>query len=67
MSLTIVENEAEIFTRSTCNCEFCVSTHQAVNRWDTYVPVTLLQKNMKNVVAKIENGSGKQIKKRKSS
>ncbi len=51
----VVKNEDETFTRSTCDCTFCESTHQAAEEWETFVPETKLQKGMKEVVAKIEN------------
>lgn len=52
--LIVVNNETEIFTKSTCNCDFCIQTHKDVENWDKLVPETTLQKNMKTVIAKIE-------------
>jgi hypothetical protein len=52
--LIIVKNETETFTKSTCNCAFCASMHKASEEWDTFVPETNLQKNMMEVVARIE-------------
>jgi DNA gyrase inhibitor GyrI len=53
-NFAIVKDETETFTRSTCNCQFCVSTHAFVNEWSGFVPKTKLQKGMKDVVEKIE-------------
>lgn len=47
-----VRNDA--FTRSNCECDFCKSTHDAVEKWDSYQPKTNLQYRMKECVSKIE-------------
>jgi hypothetical protein len=52
--LIITEND-EKFTRSNCECEFCVSTHKSVKEWDTFVPETNLQYKMIETIANIEN------------
>lgn len=44
----------EAFTRSVCECDFCKSTHDAVEKWDSYRPQTNLQSRMKECVSKIE-------------
>lgn len=49
-----VEDETETFTESTCDCDFCKSTHHAIKEWDGFVPETKLQRGMMNVIAKIE-------------
>ncbi len=46
--------ELDKFKRSECKCDFCVSTHKLVEEWDKLVPTTLLQKNMKLAIAKLE-------------
>lgn len=46
----------ETFTRSECSCDFCTSTHEAVEKWDNYQPITNLQFRMKECVNKIEVG-----------
>lgn len=58
-NLVIVKEETETFTRSTCDCQFCASTHASVAEWDTFVPKTKLQKGMKDVVANIERRSSR--------
>lgn len=60
----ITKDETETFTRSTCNCSFCMSMHDSVNEWSTFVPETKLQRNMMNVVAKIENRYKKNLLRR---
>ena len=45
---------AETFTRSSCDCNFCLSTHLSIQEWDTFVPETHLQHSMKKVVTHIE-------------
>lgn len=50
----VVKNEEETFTRSPCDCTFCKQMHHSVKEWDTFVPETILQKNMKRVVERIE-------------
>jgi len=54
-TLTIVNTNDEPFSRSDCQCEFCLSTHLAVAKWDSYIPVTRLQHRMKEAVARIDN------------
>jgi len=53
--LIIVNDDCEVFTKSTCSCHFCMSMHASVNEWETFIPTTHLQKEMKKVVSKIEN------------
>jgi hypothetical protein len=36
--------------------------HTSIKEWDTFVPETILQKNMKQVVAKIEARAKKPVK-----
>lgn len=51
---TVPEKAGEEFTRSSCDCESCRLMHFSVLEWDTFTPKNALQRNMKNVVAKIE-------------
>lgn len=51
----IITNDSETFTPSKCDCSFCKQMHLSVEEWDTFVPETILQKNMKKVVKKIED------------
>lgn len=44
----------ESFTRSNCQCNFCQETHRLVVEFDRHIPTTILQRNMKRVIAKIE-------------
>lgn len=53
--LVIVKGDPEPFTKSTCQCEFCLSTHLAVAEWDKHVPTTRLQLRMKEAIANIDN------------
>lgn len=53
--LTIVPDETETFTKSTCNCEFCESMHKSVNDWEMFIPTTILQQKMKTTIANIEH------------
>jgi hypothetical protein len=51
----IKEAEKDKFTKSDCVCEFCVSMNQAQLDWCDFEIKNELQKNMKRVIAKIEN------------
>ncbi len=51
----VVRDESETFTKSVCNCGFCVGMHNSVAEWSTFIPETNLQKRMIETVAKIEN------------
>ena len=55
--LIIVQDETEIFKKSTCDCDFCDSMHKSAKEWETFVPTTQLQKGMMKTVAKIEERS----------
>lgn len=63
-----VKKREDSFTESTCNCDFCVSTHKAVKEWDSFIPKTHLQYRMREAVSRIEgnllldNLARKQIK-----
>lgn len=51
----ITNDNTESFTDSSCdNCDFCKKMHISVKEWDTFTPETNLQKNMINVIKKIE-------------
>lgn len=50
----IPDKEGEIFSQSFCNCEQCRIMHAAQLEWDSFIPTTQLQRNMKNIVSKIE-------------
>ena len=51
------------FKRSNCECEFCDKIHSSVKEWKTFTPVTNLQKNMMDVIERIEkNLRNKNIK-----
>ena len=54
--LIIVEEEKQEdkFTTSSCTCPTCVGTHIAVIEWNLFIPRNKLQRNMKRVVARIE-------------
>ena len=56
----------ENFQRSNCKCKFCEGMHNSISDWETFIPETILQKNMKRVVAKIERREKKNKKRRKS-
>jgi hypothetical protein len=58
----IITNRAEPFTRSNCQCLFCLDMHQSVNEWDSFKVTTNLQIGMKRVVEKIETRSLKKSK-----
>ena len=53
-SVTIVPDDEEKFTPSTCVCKDCDLTHKAQLEWDTFTSKTHLQKRMKQIVDKIE-------------
>lgn len=52
--LIIVNDSTDVFTKSTCTCDFCFGTHKAVAEWETFVPQTHLQKRAKQAVLAIE-------------
>ena len=53
--LIVVDNDHEKFTRSQCNCDFCMETHRIVDgEWPQYQARTKLQRRMLKVIAKIE-------------
>ena len=57
MGKFLVVPTEESFTQSTCTCEFCLETHQAVRAWERYKKTptkTNLQKRMISVVKRIE-------------
>ena len=58
---------ASPFAKSVCKCEFCSSMHLAQQEWDTFVPETTLQKNMIQVVAKIEESDVRDTEEKKRS
>lgn len=66
MGKFIVSDNQEVFSRSTCMCEFCTETHKAVDKWDTYTPQTNLQYNMLDVAKRIEERYKRKISKSKS-
>jgi hypothetical protein len=56
MSLTIVKNNNEPFTRSKCTCEFCKETHSVVDvMWSKYKPRNKLQSCMLKVIKDLEH------------
>ena len=50
----IPENEKDVFTKSKCDCNFCINTYKEVVNWDNQNFETKLQKNMKNIIQRIE-------------
>lgn len=62
----VVHNESEVFTKSNCDCHFCLQMHASVAEWDTFVPETNLQKRMIETVSKIENRAQKSLPIRRS-
>lgn len=48
-----ITNNAEIFSKSNCDCLFCLQTHLSIREWDSFTPKTNLQHRMINVVDKI--------------
>ena len=60
--LIIIENDDEKFSKTTCSCSFCTSTHVASAEWNTFVPETILQKNMMETISKIEKREEERIR-----
>ena len=58
----VKEVEKDSFTKSECVCEFCVGMNQAQLDWCDFEAKSELQKNMKLVIAKIENRENKRRK-----
>lgn len=58
----VKEVEKDKFTKSECACEFCVGMNQAQLDWCDFKAKSELQKNMKRVIAKIENRENKRRK-----
>ena len=50
----IPDDEGEPFHTSKCTCHECLLMHYAQLEWDKFKPKTALQRNMKNVIAKLE-------------
>lgn len=54
-SFTVIpDEESEMFTPSSCNCEACAAMHKSQLEWDTFTPRTHLQRGMKEVIARLE-------------
>lgn len=54
-SVTVIpDQDGEVFSPSFCNCEQCRIIHAAQLEWNSFIPQTQLQRNMKQVVSKIE-------------
>jgi hypothetical protein len=55
-SVTVTpDREGEEFSPSTCTCMKCQQIHMAQAEWDTFIPLTHLQRKMKEVIARIES------------
>ena len=55
-SVTVLpDNDREKFSRSLCNCNFCLGMHISDVEWDTFKPNTRLQYRMKEIVSKLQN------------
>ena len=55
-SVTVLpDNDGEKFSRSSCNCHFCLKMHASDVEWDTFKPNTRLQYRMKEIVSKLQN------------
>jgi hypothetical protein len=46
--------ESEKFTKSNCDCKFCIDMNNANQEWQELRPTTNLQNRMKNVISAIE-------------
>lgn len=46
--------ESEKFTKSNCNCKFCIEMNNSNEEWEQLKPETNLQNRMKNVISSIE-------------
>jgi len=58
----VKEAPEDSFTKSDCKCQFCVNMNQAQLDWNGFKISSELQKNMKRVIAKIED---REVKRRK--
>lgn len=55
MTKVIIDyKDVEVFSTSTCECEFCIGMHISIQEWNTFEPETNLQQTMMDVVKKIE-------------
>ena len=52
--VVIPDSESEKFTKSTCNCKFCIEMNKSNIEWQSLKPETPLQNRMKNVISSIE-------------
>ena len=46
--------ESEKFTKSNCDCKFCIDMNNSNQEWQELRPTTNLQNRMKNVISAIE-------------
>jgi hypothetical protein len=55
-SVTVLpDNETEKFSKSLCDCKFCLQMHASNLEWETFKPNTRLQYRMKEIVDKLQN------------
>jgi len=52
------DSDAEKFTKSKCQCQFCYETHRMGLEFDCYQPTNHLLTKMKKVIAKLERRYG---------
>jgi hypothetical protein len=46
--------DSEKFTKSNCDCKFCIDMNNSNQEWQELRPTTNLQNRMKNVISAIE-------------
>jgi hypothetical protein len=66
MGKFIIEKDNEKFVKSQCICEFCTSSHNTINVWESYSPQTNLQKRMLKVISRIEKRERGKLNPKKS-
>ena len=53
-SIIVPDDENEPFSRSNCECEFCIHMHLCNVEWESFICHTQLQRRMKDVVEKLQ-------------
>ena len=53
--IVVPDDESESFSRSPCECSFCLDMHIQNSNWSNYTPTTAVQRNMMRVIERLED------------